>query len=151
MDWEILAGVPMTDHSVTLSVPEDLYNQARELAEATDQPLENVFLQRLEASFSTPLSRLPLDEQAELAALKFLSDDALWTMAREQMPQARQDRMESLMRLNSMGQIDGEGYKELSKLVEQGQRLMLRKAQASDLLMDRGYKITSKDLQPKDA
>jgi hypothetical protein len=40
---------------------------------------------------------LPDDERAELRALVYLSDDALWTMAREQMASAKQERMQALM------------------------------------------------------
>ena len=38
-------------------------------------------------TFAAPLPVPPSDTQAELDALQHLSDDALWTMAREQMPE----------------------------------------------------------------
>lgn len=38
-------------------------------------------------TLSVPLSVFPPGEAAELEALKHLSDDALWTIAREQMAQ----------------------------------------------------------------
>jgi hypothetical protein len=136
----------MADHPITLTIPEYVYDQAQQLAKATAQPVEDLLLQRLEESFSTPLSRLPLDEQAELEALKFLSDDTLWTIASEQMSQSRQEQMQRLMDRNSKGTITPDEYSELSRLVEQGQRLMLRKAQAANLLMDRGHQVTANDM-----
>jgi hypothetical protein len=138
----------MADHPVTLVVPDFVYIQAERVAKATAQPIETVLRQRLEQAFADPRSRLPLDEQAELDALKHLSDDTLWTIAREQMPRLRQERMQVLMDRNSAGTITGEEHEELTSLVEQGQRLTLRKAQAADLLMDRGYQVTAAHMSP---
>jgi hypothetical protein len=47
-----------------------------------------------------PLPELVPEEQRELEALKFLADDALWTIAREQMLEDRQVRMQTLMDAN---------------------------------------------------
>jgi hypothetical protein len=140
----------LNNHAITLTVPDEVYDQALEIAEATDQPIEDVLVQYLEESFMNPLARLPRDEQSELNALQFLSEDALWTIAREQMPQQRQDRMKGLMDRNTKGTITPEEYKELEQLVEQGQRLMLRKATASGILMDRGHRVTFEDMSPQD-
>ena len=140
----------MSDHPVTVVIPDYVYTQAAQVSKATSQPIEIVLRQRLEQAFTDPRSRLPLDEQAELDALKFLSDEALWTIAREQMPRQQQDRMQTLMDRNNMGTLATGELEELTELVEQGQRLTLRKAQAADLLMDRGYRVTAKDMAPAD-
>jgi hypothetical protein len=140
----------LSDHPITLVIPDYIYTQAAQVSRATSQPIEIVLRQRLEQAFTDPRSRLPLDEQAELDALKFLSDEALWTMAREQMPRQQQARMQTLMDRNNMGTLAAGELEELTALVEQGQRLTLRKAQAADLLMDRGYRVTAKDMAPAD-
>jgi hypothetical protein len=41
----------MALQTVTLQVPEHIYERARQLAEITDQPLEAVFLRELENAF----------------------------------------------------------------------------------------------------
>jgi len=133
----------MTDQHITLSVPQHIYERARNLAETTHQPLEAVFLHELENAF---LPQLPPDEEAELASLKGLSDDALWTIAREQMAGPLQERMQALMEKNSLGTITPDEYKELEDLVDRGQRLMLRKSEAAALLTERGYKVTRQEL-----
>lgn len=120
------------------------------LAEATDQPLEAVLAQGLEAAFSEPLPSLPPDEQAELNALTHLSDDALWTIAREQMPEAKQNRLQTLMDKNTQGSLSEAEKVEFDALVDQGQRLMLRKGQAAALLTERGYRVTAKDMTSQD-
>jgi hypothetical protein len=140
----------VSDYSVTLPVPEHIYDRAMRLAEATDQPLEAVLAQGLEAAFSEPLPSLPPDEQAELNALSHLSDDALWTIAREQMPEAKQNRLQTLMDKNTQGSLSEAEKVEFDALVDQGQRLMLRKGQAAALLTERGYRVTAKDMTSQD-
>ena len=130
----------MPDFAVTLTIPQHLYDRARRLAEENDLPIEQVILNQLETTL-IELPSLPPDEQAELDALEHLSDDALWTIAREQMPEDHQSRMQTLMESNNLGTISDVDRKELSSLVEQGQRLMLRKAKAMALLAERGYSI----------
>ena len=92
------------------------------------------------------LPTLPPDEQAELDALTHLSDNALWTIAREQMEMEQQERMQVLMTRNNMGTIASNEHAELTKLVDQGQRLMLRKGKAMALLTERGHHIHPEDL-----
>lgn len=136
----------MSDYMLT--VPEDIVDRAREIAEVTAQDVDEVLLEHLK-TLSTPLPTLPPDEQAELDALKALSDDTLWTIAREQMPDDVQARMQVLMDRNSLGQISDDEYRELETLVERGNRLMVRKAEAAGILMERGYKFTQQDFKPK--
>lgn len=136
----------MTDYSITLTVPDYVYDRARQVAEATAQPVEQVLRQPILEAFTEPLPKLPPDEAAELAALHQLSDDALRTIAREQLPADAQVRLQSLMDRNNTGTITEVEYQELEALVERGQRLMVRKAEASAILTRRGHRITPRDL-----
>lgn len=137
--------VKMSDF--TLTVPEDVYYHAQKIAEETAQPVEQLMIDHLR-NLSTPLPTLPPDEQEELNALKRLSDDTLWTIAREQMPDDAQARMQVLMDKNSLGTITETEFDELSQLVERGNRLMVRKAEAAGLLMERGFHFTQQDFRP---
>src|SRR5215468_4691797 len=132
----------MSDYAVTLPVPKDIYDRARQVAAGTAQSVEAVLLQQLQAAFMAPLPPLPPDEQRELEALTSLSDEALWTLAREQMAQDKQTRLQVLMDANSQGTLDEAQRIELETLVAQGQRLGVRKAQAAALLTERGYCVT---------
>lgn len=71
-------------------------------------------------------------------------------MMREQMQQTKQARMSGLMGKNNQGTISDEEHAELVILVEDGQRLTLRKATAMNILMDRAYKLTLDDMKPVD-
>jgi len=96
-----------------------------------------VLLHRLEQALSEPLPSLPAEEQAELDTMPNLSDEALWTLAREQTPMVVQERMQFLMDRNSLGTISDQEYDELEELVERGNRRMLHKGQATVLSKNR--------------
>lgn len=134
----------------TISIPEGLYQKAQRVAQQTSRQVDDVIRARLEGALDEPFFDLAADEQAELKAMAYLSDDALFSMMREQMQRVKQDRMSLLMDKNTHGTITGEEYEELAALVEDGQRLMLRKATAMNLLMDRGYHMQLDDMQPAD-
>ena len=51
----------------TLTVPEDVYQRARQIAEETAQPVEEVLIAYLR-TLSSPLPMLAADEEAEKAA-----------------------------------------------------------------------------------
>ena len=96
----------MSHYAVTLPVPDYIYDRARRIAEGTSQSIEAALLQQLQDAFAEPLPDFAPDEQRELEALTCLSDDALWTMARAQMPEDRQTRLQALMEANSQGTLD---------------------------------------------
>ena len=123
----------MTDQ-IILTVPENISDIARTLAEKTAKLAEQVLLEYLE---TLSLLALPPDEQAELDALKHLSDDALWTIAREQMPDAVQTQATVLMDKNARGQLSDDEAAELELLVIRADRLMVWKAEAAAILRER--------------
>jgi hypothetical protein len=137
----------MSDY--TLTVPEEIYARARQIAEETARHVDQVMIDYLR-TLSAPLPVLPPEEEAELEALRHLSDDALWTMAREQMPDDLQAQMQDLMDKNSLGMITPNEHADLESLVERGQRLMVRKSEAAALLTQRGYIVTPKDLRARE-
>ncbi|SRR5258706_10511799 len=129
---------------IVLTLPEDISARAHQIAEINSQTVEQVLIDHLK-TLSTPL---PPSEQAELDALRHLSDDALWTIAREQMPEEVQARAQELMAKNSVRTISEPEEAELDKLVERADRLMLRKAEAATILRDRGYSFNQQDFKP---
>lgn len=138
----------MSDY--TISIPDTLYQKAQQIAKQKSQNVDDVIRAGLEGAFVESMLDIPLDEQAELKAMTYLSDDALFSMMREQMQQVKQARMSVLMDKNNHGTIADEEYAELTTLVEDGQRLTLRKATAMNILMDRGHKLTLEDMKPID-
>lgn len=140
-----IIGIVMTDHPVTVSLPDTIFDPLRKIAESRAQSVEDVVVDQLRSAMSVSLPSLPPDEESELVAYKFLSDDTLYGIVREQMPQKMQERMQALMDKNTFGTITPEEHDELTELVERGQRLTLRKAWAAGILMERGHQITGAD------
>ncbi len=132
----------MTDYAITLTLPARLFERAQQIAETTAQPIEQVLVEQLENALDNPFAALPRDEQVELEALTLLSDATLWTIAREQMDTPTQARLQTLMDKNSRVPLSDTEAAEFDILVEQGQKLMLRKAQAAALLVKRGHTVT---------
>jgi hypothetical protein len=141
----------MTMSKYTIAIPHLLYEKAQRLAQQTSQSVDEIICTRLEGALDQPMLDLPSGERAELQAMWYLSTDALWTMAREQMPPDLQHAMSQLMEKNSQGTITEDEFRDLSALVERGQRLTLRKAQAMKLLVERGYAVSLDALKPTDA
>lgn len=132
---------------IVLVLPDDISARARQIAETTSQPVEQVLIDYLK-TLTLPLPELAPAEQAELEALHHLSDDALWTIAREQMPDDVQAQAQELMNKNSLGTITDDEYAELEVLVERGDRLTLRKAEAAAILKENGHPFSQKDFKP---
>jgi hypothetical protein len=139
----------MVNHPVTLEIPDDVYERAQRVARETAQSLEQVLAARLTETFSV-LSTLPADEQAELSAFRLLSEDTLRGLVREQMTRQEQDRSIYLGDKTSRGTISPEERHEYERLVERGNRLMLRKAWAAEVLMERGQPVNQQDFASQD-
>lgn len=132
---------------IILTIPTEISDRARRIAETTAQPVEQVLIEHLK-TLPSLLPALPPEQQAELDALHHLSDDALWTIAREQMPPDVQSRAHDLMDKNSLGTISDDEQAELDLLVERADRLMLRKAEAAAILRERGHSFSQSDFNP---
>jgi hypothetical protein len=134
---------------ITVTLPEDISTRVRQIAETTSQSVEQIVLDHLK-SLTIQLPSLPVDDQVELDALHHLSDDALWTIAREQVPDATQARAHTLMERNSRGTITDAEAAELGKLVQRADRVMLRKAEAATILRERGFVFSQEDFRSQD-
>jgi len=132
-----------------LQIPNAVYDWAQQIAHQSGQSVDEILMTYVHL-VAEVVPVLPVNEEAELAALQYLSDDALWTIAYEQMPDTQQKRMQTLMDKNSAGKIDDLEYAELSTLVERGQQLMLRKSEAMALLTERGHTVSLKDSTGRD-
>lgn len=121
-----------------ITIPENLSSRLRRLAARQKQPVESIVAERLFTALDDELDHLPTDEQAELRALHHLSDDALRAIAAEQMSPVNQAQMAGLMERNSKGELNQEEQEKLAELVERGDQLMLRKAEAAAILVQRG-------------
>ena len=131
----------MPDFTIALSIPQQMIDQLRQMAKARGLPVEQVILKLIEASLADSALLLPPGAQAELDALANLSDEALRTIAHEQMDPDQQEQMHLLMRCRRLGTITEAERAELMQYEEQSQRLALRKSKAMALLTARGHTV----------
>lgn len=122
-----------------ITIPENLSTRLRQLAARRRQPVETIIADRLFTALDDELDSLPTGEQAELRALHHLSDDALRAIASGQMTPENQTLLAKLMARNSKGELSQKEQEKLAALVERGDQLMLRKAEAAAILVHRGY------------
>jgi len=126
--------------TITLTVPDRVFQPIQRVAEATDQPIEALLLTALEASLP-PLEGLPPGLMDELTELERLDDQALWRVMAETVPLQTQSQIEELLLRNSAGSISETEREQLSLLQRQADLVMLRKARAANLLRFRGKRV----------
>jgi len=132
--------------TVTIQIPDTLYEPIRRAAQATNQPLETVVLTALQTSLSS-LDGLPADMQAKLVSLETLDNEALWKVMLERVPADKQQALEALLDKNKAGQLSEIERDQLDALQKSADLTMLRKARAAVLLRFRGLRIpTSAEL-----
>jgi hypothetical protein len=74
----------MPTETITLQIPEIIYQRLVNTAHATQRPLEEVILHALQVGSPPAWDDVPEEFQAELAALDKLNDNALWRIFHSQ-------------------------------------------------------------------
>jgi hypothetical protein len=133
---------------LTVTLPDDITEQAQTIADMTKRPVEQVVIEHLR-TLRFPDSALPHEIRSELEALAYLSDDALWVIARERLPRRVQARADELLD-DAQPELTGDMQNELADILDRADRVMLRKAEATVLLKRRGYDVPLTALRPVD-
>lgn len=133
----------MSVHAVTISLPEPLYQRAREAAQQTNRPLEQVLTQSIALSLPALESDLPAAVRAELAAFPLFSDVKLRAIARSTMNKRKQARLQTLAETQKHRPLELAEKAELNQLMAEAELIMLSKAEAYHLLARRGHSVLS--------
>ena len=133
----------MTAQTVTLTLPRTLYERAKETAQAIDRPVEQVLAQSIAISLPILEADLPSDVRADLVALPLVGDDELWSIARGTMDEGQQNHLRDLAEAQKHRPLTSDEQSDLDELMNQAERVMLRKAEAYRLLARRGYTVFS--------
>jgi len=131
----------MAHRMVTVALPDALYERARETATTASISLEQALTQFIALSLPVLEDDLPAAMRSELAALPLMSDAELWRIANGMMSEAQQHRLESFAEQKKRSALTAAEQAALTRLMEQAQHLMLRKAEAYRLLARRGYNV----------
>jgi hypothetical protein len=133
----------MSTATITLALPDVLYQRLKGTALATKQSLEQVMLRALSVGSPPSWDDAPPEFQLDLAGLEKLDDDALWVIAQSRREPAEFARYDELLDRNAEGLLAPAEHDELERLREEADRFMLRKAHAAALLRWRGHRAVS--------
>ena len=131
----------MSVQTLTIQMSQSLYQRLERVSKLTRRPLEKVVAQTLESNIPPLPDTLPPVMRDALVALEALSDEALWQVARSVVSPEQQEQHHLLLEKNKAGTLTEAEHESLTRLREDADLLMLRKAYAYVLLKWRGYRL----------
>ncbi|MEM9219171.1 MAG: hypothetical protein AAGD25_33155 [Cyanobacteria bacterium P01_F01_bin.150] len=126
--------------TLTLEIPDGLYQRLLDTAQATDRPLADIVQRVLEVGSPPSWSDVPEPFQADLATLDQLDNETLWGIAYSKKPNDNTPQIEEILE-SSRGQNVNANPEQLEALQFENDRFMLRKAQAAAILRWRGCHV----------
>jgi hypothetical protein len=132
----------MTVQSVTLNLPETIYEQIKRAAEKAQRPFEEVLLEAV-AAVAPVVNVAPQQMQSALAQMAYLNDAALWQAARATIPDEQKERLEMLHLKQQQNMLTNEEKAEEQALLALYRETILVRAQAAVLLKQRGYDVSN--------
>jgi hypothetical protein len=120
----------MTTQRITIELPESIFHRFAQMAEATQQPLEDLIAQSVVNNLPPSAENAPLEMRAELAEMQTLSVNELLAIAQTHANVNQYDNHVQLLEKNQTESLSAEDRRELTDLRQTADRLMLRKAYA---------------------
>jgi hypothetical protein len=125
--------------TVTLKIPDDIYQRLELNAQATQRSIEDILALVLKAGSPPGWGDVPAEFQADLQDLDSLGDEALHQLASASKVDSELDRYDDLLEINAAGRLSVSEQQELELLRKESERFMLRKAQAAVLVRWRAH------------
>ena len=132
----------MTVQTVTLNMPSILYDRIKRRAEQAHRSVEAELLEAV--AMAVPVAdELPPDLTETISSLAHLDDETLQRAARSHFPTEKATKLEALhLQRQDEGLTEQEAQR-AAELTRQYERAMLVRAQATALLMQRGYDVSA--------
>jgi plasmid stability protein len=132
----------VTTQSITIRLPDPIYQQLKRRADRAGRSLEDELLEVVVAA--VPVADEPSDDLAEaISPLAALDDQALWRVARDRLPTDTAEQLQSLDQKRQREGLTEAEEQEAAALLQQYERLMLVRAHAVALLKQRGHDVSS--------
>ncbi len=131
----------MPSQTVTLTLPEPLYERVRETAVASARSVQEILTQSIALSLPPLEKELPAAVRTELAGLAVMSDGELRRLAESPMTGDHQARLELLAEPNKKRPMREGEAAELDELMAEAQRVMIIRAQVYRILAQRGHRV----------
>lgn len=131
----------MGERTVTLQVPDEIYNSAQEVAHAAGRSVETVLMESIDVLFRKP--SLSEDIERLLNEMAHYSDTQLWAVVYRQIPWLQSLRLRELSGKNKQGLLANTEASELEQLLQLVDRYMLLRSEALLLLKQHGQDVES--------
>jgi hypothetical protein len=131
----------MAFQSITLDIPDALYERFQHAATALNRPLEEVVFQSIQGNLPPSLDDLPANLHEELRSLQSLNDQSLWSIAKRKLPASDWQQHQKLLEKQQTTQLKAKEQSELVRMREAVDLFVLRRSYAMALLKWRGYSL----------
>jgi len=131
----------MVSQSITLDIPENVFQRLQRMAQIIHQPLEAVVSQSLLGNLPPLIEDAPDEWYADMADMEQLPDEALWKVSKEPLPDQQWARHQELLKRNQNGTLTGRERNELEQLRNMTDRFVFRRSYALALLKWRGHTL----------
>jgi uncharacterized protein YnzC (UPF0291/DUF896 family) len=138
---------PMAEQTITLTLPDDLYQRFQEHAVLKQRSLEEEILSLATSALAE--DQLPRDIQQTVADLAQMNEVALWETARNShLTQEQSEVIEELLFKQQREGLTVEEKVQLEQLRHEHDKALLVRARAIGLLQDRGQDVKPLFEQP---
>jgi hypothetical protein len=131
----------MALQNVNVILPEDIYRRFEDMAAVTHRSLEDVLVETLQGNLPPVVRDVGPEQRDLVAGLQQLDDEALWAIAKENIPAPQWRRHRHLLRKVALGTLTPSDQAELDDLHTATDRFAIRRSYALALLKWRGYTI----------
>ena len=127
--------------TLTLSLPDSIYQQLVDLAQKSDRPLEEETVRLINSALMTD-AELAADISDRLNQLVLLTDAELWNAARSQASEDDDDLMQELLEKQQRQGLTPEESEQAQMLSRLFNHIMMVRAKSAALLAERGHDIS---------
>ena len=131
----------MPNQTIPLQLPDAIYQRLQQVAHATNHSIEEVVLQTIRGNLPPSLDDLSPELHCVVADLQHMSDEALWSVAKEPLLQHQWRRHQRLLRKGQESPLSTAEHEELSELRAAADRFVTRRSYALALLKWHGHTI----------
>ena len=131
----------MTVQTINLQLPDAIYQRLQRMADATNQPIEEVLIQTICGNLPPSLDDLTPEFRGIVADLQHLNDDALWAIAKDALPSGPWRRHQHLLNKLQHDTLTADEQQELADLRTATDRFVLRRSYALALLKWHGHTL----------
>jgi predicted DNA-binding protein len=123
--------------SISVELPDELYERIREVAERNERSVESVLRESLEVMFGGAA----VESEDLLSRMETFRDDQLWAVVYQRMAWPQKERLRELTTQGKTGELSLGEQADLKALLDQVDRYTLLRSRALQLLQQRGHEV----------